>query len=937
MLCASLGTVHAQYYSWGASPSSIKWRRLRTDSIKLIYPDYWQAGAHKALFLFDTIRPYISHGYSYGPARTPVIMQTQNMVSNGVVTYAPKRIELITFPGIDGFAEPWMKQLIAHEYRHSVQFNNINRSTIKAFSTIIGQQGTLIGSLLLPSWFMEGDAVMTETQMTTYGRALQPSFTMEYRAMGRINPRTWQIDRWFGGSYKYHIPDHYKMGYQMARWSRAHLGEDIWDEILKYSVDYPFFIVPRYIYLKRHYNITCAEIFRRTFGDLADMWDALPKVDDSARKIDTPIHSYTTYSHPQWLNDSTLVVLKEDLDNETAIYTIDLHSGRERLVRRIGRVSSRPALCGNRLYWTEYRQSTVWEERVNSQLCFYDFGCRQLQCSRSDYQVFLPTPTGNDALCYVTWDYSGGFAIRRGFDFEEQCYKFADDVEIKGLAWDDATRRLYFIALDQRGAWIGALREDWSGVEEITTPRFITISELRAQGGWLYFGSIVSGKDEAHAIELSSGTEYRLTTSTYGSFQPAPNRSGDMVAVTTYDSLGYKPALQRVESPTIQPYQELPTNLVNPPLERWDVINLDDINLAQVVDSARIAATPAKRYRKGLAGINLHSWAPLEMNPLTLMSSNDPDLNLGATVMSQNLLSSMVCYASWGWSRVMGSRYRIGFDYSGWGPKISFSGTYGGGNRMVYNRPVVGTELPASKRAIDLSMVISQPLWLATGHYMRRLTPSVGLKYTNDLFYEGTTARTGVCLLTGSLNYSEYARLAHRDFAPRWGYNVRMSLLANPFNHNFRTTLMTYAMGYMPGAAPHHSTQLQLAYQASLGNRSFGFRGKELFPRGAKYDFTPKRYLASSLEYQAPVAYPDWGIPSILFIRRIRVGAFIDFAQYQTFNTRWYQLFSYGGSVSFDVIPIRLPASSNTSITVTIAKPSDRKGVVAYASLGIPL
>ena len=68
VLCAAIAllsftSARAQYFTWGASPSSIKWSRLRSDSIKLIYPTYWEQNARKALFLFDTIRPYISHGY----------------------------------------------------------------------------------------------------------------------------------------------------------------------------------------------------------------------------------------------------------------------------------------------------------------------------------------------------------------------------------------------------------------------------------------------------------------------------------------------------------------------------------------------------------------------------------------------------------------------------------------------------------------------------------------------------------------------------------------------------------------------------------------------------------------------------------------------------------------------------------------------------------
>ena len=79
MFLMSFTPLYAQYFSWGASPSSIKWNQLKSDSIKLIYPTYWQYGARQRMQLFDTLRPSISYGFSRGPARTPVIMHTQNM------------------------------------------------------------------------------------------------------------------------------------------------------------------------------------------------------------------------------------------------------------------------------------------------------------------------------------------------------------------------------------------------------------------------------------------------------------------------------------------------------------------------------------------------------------------------------------------------------------------------------------------------------------------------------------------------------------------------------------------------------------------------------------------------------------------------------------------------------------------------------------------
>ena len=120
--------------------------------------------------------------------------------------WEPKRIELEAIPPSAPFAEPWLKQLVTHEYRHAVQYGNLHRRFMKWVGYVVGQQAGLLSSVLLPIWFLEGDAVMNETQMASFGRALQPSFTIEYRAYLTEGTKKFPLDKWFCGSYKNYIP-----------------------------------------------------------------------------------------------------------------------------------------------------------------------------------------------------------------------------------------------------------------------------------------------------------------------------------------------------------------------------------------------------------------------------------------------------------------------------------------------------------------------------------------------------------------------------------------------------------------------------------------------------------------------------------------------------------------------------------------------------------
>ena len=179
--------ARAQYYSWGADAASLRWRTIRTPDVQVIFPDTAGAIARRTLHFIEAARPSIGYGFRHGPLKIPFVMHPENFRSNGLVMWLPKRVEFLTSPAIDSYSMPWYKQLVAHEYRHAVQYNNLNRGVIKGLSYVLGQQGSTVGLLLLPIWLIEGDAVQMETQMSSFGRALQPSFTMEYRALGAVS------------------------------------------------------------------------------------------------------------------------------------------------------------------------------------------------------------------------------------------------------------------------------------------------------------------------------------------------------------------------------------------------------------------------------------------------------------------------------------------------------------------------------------------------------------------------------------------------------------------------------------------------------------------------------------------------------------------------------------------------------------------------------
>ncbi len=947
-------SASAQYYSWGADPTYMRWRKLKGDKIDVIYPDTARTQGYKMMYYARAVQPTIDFGYRHGPMKIPFVIHPENFSSNGLVMWLPKRVEILSSPAVNSYSMPWLKQLAAHEYRHAVQYNNINRGFVRAFSYILGQQSSTIGLLFMPLWGLEGDAVLSETQMSSFGRALQPSFTMHYRAIG--NPTKERgYNKWFCGSYKEYIPDHYQLGYQITAYANTKYNENIWDKIVRYAVRNPYTFATTYVAMKKYYGTSTTKLFRETFADLNDYWQSLPYQPNTSTQLSAERKKgYTTFRYPQYIDKDMVLSLCETLDKPDAFVVTNSQTGKSRHIAYTGAVSSRPSeVVGGRVWWTEYRRSTLFAERVNSKLCYMDLKRGRTRTLNRMQKVLYPTPISEHELAWVEYAPSGVYSIVRGNPqprHEEEYLRvdIPSDIEIHGLAYDNYTHALYFIATDDSGMWLGKVGRD-RDIEHITQGAYITISDLRAKDGVLYFGSIQSGKDEVHCYDLRTSTEYRISGSTYGSFSPMPAEE-NKVLMTTYDRYGYHIAEQTIKRDTLPKieYSKLPINLVNPQRKKWNTVNLDTVRfigadsmLAQAKEFGKVKRKGGvkplrdKRYNGAAHLFNIHSWAPVSYDPFSLSEEGALDFNLGATIMSQNILSTASGYLTWGWNAKEGDVFKGVFRYYGLGVNLSINATYGGTQQLysaytyLYNpmtgrynavlpggkeeyitNPITGkeelvlNEVPELGKYYNVGLMASLPLYFQAGYHTRFVQVSAGYNYSNGLVAKvdrlaveigkGTVNniakigyKEGVHLLQFGWGYQDQVRLAHRDFLPKWGQILSLNYALNPADNNFGHLVSVYGKAYFPGVAKHHSLSFAAVYQTSLKGfdredalSNLAFHSGRLVPRGFyTSEIENRNYVATSLNYALPIWYPDLGCAVIQF-KRVRLNLGFDYASF---------------------------------------------------------
>ena len=122
-----------------------------------------------------------------------------------------------------------------------------------------------------------------------------------------------------------------------------------------------------------------------------------------------PEGNYTTYQWPLPLSDTTVLVLKTDYDRPSRFVRLDTRTGAEEPVCYTGLVSTRPAMYGGRVWWTEYRRSKLFEQRVNSQLCYMDLERGTARTFVGRRNALYPTPAPGELawVAYKSKKFSG--------------------------------------------------------------------------------------------------------------------------------------------------------------------------------------------------------------------------------------------------------------------------------------------------------------------------------------------------------------------------------------------------------------------------------------------------------------------------------------------------------------------------------------------------
>ncbi|MDR2465928.1 MAG: hypothetical protein LBD35_00930 [Prevotellaceae bacterium] len=902
--------VEAQYVDYGNDPARLKWRLIRTERHKVIFPAGFETGASIYASILEAVYPHVRYTMSAARSSTmPVVLHPFNAHHNGMVAWAPKRMELLPAPEFGYGFQIRELGLSLHESRHAAQIDRLNCGLFRPFHLIIGQQAAGLSLLFVPEWFLEGEAVLAETALSSSGRGREPSFLMPYRAQLAAG-KNYSFDKWLLGSYRNFTHNHYALGYMMTARARIDHGADVWDKVLKGMTRTfpPIFALSMRKYAGMKTNSLFDSAMTSAMRDFPT-----PANPDRPAIMSPDSGEYLSYLHPQE-TEYGIISLKKSLYDIPSIVLTD-SAGDERRLAYTGAVNSKLSYSDGYVYWTEYVPGLRWRHESWSAVKRLRVETKKIETiSPRRSKHFTPTPfPGNRIAVYeYSPDGRGSLAILDPATKTKNSYPVFRNLQVQDMT-ADANGKI-FASITGAGNGIfrfDTLSAEWTGFLAYCRA---SIRGLRMHGGELIFESGYSGIDNIYAFDTLSLKVRRLTDARFGAFGGTFSSDGAKLYFSDYSANGYRLAslpAEKLNRDAIDFKTPFKFGTAEA-LSAQEIFNADDSVFT-------VKHYESKPYGKAAHLFNFHSWLPAfyDLDELRNDFGRLIEFKPGISLLSQNALNTLVSQASYYYAP-NGHHGYVSLKYSGFFPVFHLKLDVGG-RRAILDDP----QAVSVTRRINAVFLAYLPLSFTRDHWVHGLQPYLYYRFGNDRLSKIDANYSHV---NGGITYYRYRSLAHRDIFPKSGWRLRLEYAGNP-RISMGQLLVANANVWFPGLIRNHGLKTTLAFQKQFAPAEGGYFFPERYveiARKTSYRVASPLIYTVKGDYSFPILYPDWNIGSLLYFKRLRGNVFYDYTCNRVFDSEtsgflWRGQSSCGLDLTLDLHPLQFLLAP-ASITFRLAK-----------------
>jgi hypothetical protein len=858
------------------NPPGQNWQIIHNEKSQVIFPKGIESQAQRVASILDYIEKEKKTGLGNKSLKVPVILHNHSMEPNGFVAYAPFRSEFfpLAIPdwNVTGSAN-WFDLLAIHEYRHVLQSSNADVGLTKLSRILTGRLGwSTTMQLTMPNWFMEGDAVLSETLFTESGRGRMPSFSVEQRAAFHAG-KEFSYMKARHGSFKTLIPSHYPFGYLMSLYVRKHYGEQSWLRIIHQanwfkSVIYPFSGAVKDVTAKRP-----TKIYRAAYSEFRNHTNNLLKNKSFTKTegISTPQKTVTYYTYNYPLEDGNFLVRKSSYKETAAIYLID-SIGKEKKLVDIGH-SDNPFLSfGNQaVIWVENKPHPYYGNVDFQRIALYDWKTDRKRYLLEGKKTYFAAISPDDKkIAAIEFDSTMNFILNE-YTSEGKFIKnhrIPDNIELAYPIYDQQNPDILFYTLkkDGRQFWAKHLLKT-NEIQLLSEGYAYAMVEPSQNEEMLFFRAGFNGIDNIYSIPKNgSKVIQQITQTEVGAGYPAVQNNE--LTFASYHIKGTSLVKSNIQSKPVVIFS--PTE--NPVFYAVNDLQEKDNILEHLPENQQ----SVKKYHNWFQGWRLHSWGMIPSLTSANNESRTPALSEATFfVMMDDILSHNAINAEYTHYFNEGeSAWKIDWSMAPSFPVFKLG--YEFRDRNTY---LPGGTLAGRYNEQELRAGIRIPLETYKHNYrfITRLDANVkGIKPFNT-HENGTIDNSLFGLYHASGLFGITRRQAYQNLQPKFGFTV-LADYAQSFTTGIAGKQTYSGVIYLPGIGKNHGINVQISHQYENLSNTYQFPDNFASGRGY-YIGGLQQSTWLGINYRLPLIYPDLGIPGLTYIRRIRANGFFDMAR----------------------------------------------------------
>lgn len=921
------------------NPPKLRWQEVRTPHFQVLYTGGIDTAAQRTAGRLEQLHGPDVATLGVNPRPIAVVLQNQTTVPNGFVTFLPRHAEFFTTPqqGFGLGTVDWLDGLVVHEFRHVGQFEKARQGIGRVLNPLLGDGGLGVATVGVPQWFFEGDAVGTETALTRSGRGRIPNFNVGLRANLHSGFR-YSYQKAVNGSLRDNVPDWYVLGYFMTSYLKAHYGPDSWAKALDKYYRFPFYPFSFSNSIRRTTGLRVEQLYERSMTEIDSLWWVQQREQPAATPVRELRQSasgkvFTQYQYPQYVTDSTVLVLKTGL-NDIPEFTLLSRHGAEQKIFVPGQLNMPEMLSvnGSKAVWPEFQQHARWGQRIASELKVLDLKTGKLtRIGRGQrYSAAALSPDGQrlvaartDAAYHhalVIIDAQTGAEIQTLPNPRNDFYQQP--------RWHPDGRRVVAVTLSAAGKTITII-DPATGVAHALLPvANVNLANPQPWRDFVLYNSSQSGIDNLYAVSTRTRQTFRVTSRPFGAYHAAVAPDGRTLAFHDYRATGARVVEMPLDTTAWVPVAPATVDIPGPYAATLTAQEPAGQQVAQLLARPDSAGPRygVRRYSPIKHAFNVFSYGVVQ-------SPSGNAVSVG--LRSQDYLNTTQVFAGVGYDQTERTFSATGaFSYQGRFPVLDADVTYGGRDAAVLYQ---GRTLRDQWQYTRLTVGLRLPLALTHSKYLQAL--SLGTYYLHEQVYgyelptrkiSETGPNTPLNAIQTTLSYATQLKRSTRSVAPKWGGTFLGTWRTTPFGTGLEARQWAAQAGlYLPGLARNHALRLRAGYQWQ-DQAQYRFAPAVSYPRGEGY-VSFDRLRVSSVDYFLPLAFTHWELGRWLYVQRLRATVFADIAQGDDVRGASAQLkyrnVGVDALVLFNVLHLRTPIEAgvrvvyNTTVQQWVVEP----------------